>query len=797
MIPLRAVERAEDTNRGLLLHCDGGVDCRISLLGADLVRVLFLRDGALQLDRTWTVLAHGAADVPWEGRDRLDEASWPVPEFNVDRAVERITLGTAALSLEVALRPLRLTWRLPDGRVFAADRANHPYGFSRTGAVLHAQTRHEADCYYGLGDKTGPLNLHGRRLRIAMLDSLGFDPRSGDPLYKHWPFLLVRDGATGIGYGVYYDNGARAEFDLGCERDNYYGAYRSYEARDGDLDFYLILGPRLAEVTAKFLELTGRPALPPRWSLGFAQTAMALADAPDAQSQIEALIDRCAAEDIPLSAFHFGSGYTMREGRRYVFTWNREKFPEPGRLAQRFHDAGIKLVANLKPCLLEDHPAFAQVAATRGFVRQTDGTPSIAQFWDGEGAHIDFTSPAGIGWWQDGLATQVLAQGIDAGWNDNNEYNLPDDDSSCAGFGRPVPLELIRGVQALLMTRATLERQRVLAPGQRTFTVTRAGCPGVQRYAQSWSGDNATSWDSLRWNLRTGLQMSLSGLLNTGHDVGGFAGPVPEPELLVRWTQAGLLHPRFIMNSWKSGGVFTSPWLHPEVLPAIRAAIRLRLRLMPTLYSLIHRAACTGEPVIRPPFLTFGDDPRTWEDSDELMLGPFLLAAPVVVLGERARRVHIPAGPECWFDFWTEERLPSGAETFLAAPLDRLPLAVPAGAIVPMTDAAAGFVRRHDEPSRCVRVFPGESHGTSQFMLIEDDGVSANGPMTEIRLELSWTPHEVRVSAAASGDYSLPYQQIMIQLPEAERRAVYLNATDATPALVRAGRSGCRLPIQR
>lgn len=108
----------------------------------------------------------------------------------------------------------------------------------------------------------------------------------------------MRNAATGTGYGVYYDNCARAEFDLGCERDNYYGAYRSYEARDGDLDYYVILGPVLGDVTRRFLWLTGRPALPPRWSLGFAQTAMAIADAPDAQARMEALIERYRTEQI-------------------------------------------------------------------------------------------------------------------------------------------------------------------------------------------------------------------------------------------------------------------------------------------------------------------------------------------------------------------------------------------------------------------------------------------------------------------------------------------------------------------
>jgi alpha-glucosidase len=121
--------------------------------------------------------------------------------------------------------------------------------------------RRPGDRYYGAGDKTGPLDLHGRRLRCAMCDSLGYDPQRGDPLYKNWPFLIVRDGPSGVSHGIFYDNGAEGCFDLGCEDDNYFGRYRYYEAEDGDLDFYMLLGPQLRDVTPKFVALTGRTAL--------------------------------------------------------------------------------------------------------------------------------------------------------------------------------------------------------------------------------------------------------------------------------------------------------------------------------------------------------------------------------------------------------------------------------------------------------------------------------------------------------------------------------------------------------
>ena len=237
-----------------------------------------------------------------------------------------------------------------------------------------------------------------------------------------------------------------------------------------------------------------------------------------------------------------------------------------------------------------------------------------------------------------------------------------DDDATCAGFGEPTPLALMRPVQALLMTRATREAQLAAKPNVRPFTVTRAGGPGLQRYAQTWSGDNTTSWESLKWNFRTGLGMSLSGMFNIGHDVGGFAGPPPEPELLIRWTQAGLLHPRFLMNSWKDDGVTTSPWLHPEALPAIREALRLRLRLMPYLYSAMVWAHEAHIPVLAPTFVAFEDDPACFADADAAMFGPCLLAAPVLREGAREVEVYLPRGRRKLARFLDRARLRGRSE---------------------------------------------------------------------------------------------------------------------------------------
>ena len=97
--------------------------------------------------------------------------------------------------------------------------------------------------------------------------------------------------------------------------------------------------------------------------------------------------------------------------------------------------------------------------------------------------------------------------------------------------------------------RERLSRVRVHAPGKRPYLISRSGAPGRQRHAQTWSGDNRTAWKTIRYNIRTGLGMSLSGFYNVGHDVGGFSGPRPGPELFLRWIQNGIFHPRFTIHS--------------------------------------------------------------------------------------------------------------------------------------------------------------------------------------------------------------------------------------------------------
>ena len=237
---------------------------------------------------------------------------------------------------------------------------------------------------------------------------------------------------------MFYDNLATAEIDLGCTIDNYHGLFRSYTADDGDLDYYVLAGPGVPDVVRRFSWLTGGQAFPPKWSLGFGATSMAIADAPDADARIGDFIASCRHHDIPCDSFHFGSGYSSIGSRRYAFHWNRDKFPDPSATMARLRAAGMQPVTNLKPCLLEDHPRLAEVRDRGLLVHDgVNGEPAVAQFWDGLGLHIDFTNPRARAWWRGGIEAALLDHGVAGVWNDNNEYEIWDEDARCHGDGRP------------------------------------------------------------------------------------------------------------------------------------------------------------------------------------------------------------------------------------------------------------------------------------------------------------------------------------------------------------------------
>lgn len=753
----------------------------ISVLEQDLIRVQHLPEGSPRLNRTWMVVdANG--DMPREGRSRDDLSPFSLPGFDYKYDGLDVVLSTEALTLDIRLKDFSIRWQTHEGETFASDiqyRA-YPYDLSSR-AVYHYMERRSDEHYYGFGERSGALDKQGRRMRMLNLDSLGYNAETGDPLYKHFPFYITFLPEQQIAYGLFYDNLSTCTFDMGSEISAYHGFYRYYQADDGDIDYYFIYGPSIAEVIEKYACLTGRMILPPRWSLGYLGSTMLYTDAPDAGEQLKQFVDLCQQHDIPCDLFHLSSGYTTGEdtGYRYVFNWNRSKVPDPAAMVDYFHQGGIQLSANIKPYFLASHPHHEELKEKGVFIQEAeDDSPELVRLWAGgvgeteNGAYMDFTHPAGFDWWKGKVKETLLDYGIDSTWNDNNEYEIFDDEARCHGFGETTRLGMLRPVQTLLMVMASYQAQVEHAPDQRPFLLCRSGLPGIQRYAQTWSGDNDTSWHTLRWNIPMGLGMSLSGAPNTGHDVGGFYGEKPEPELFIRWLQNGIFHPRFTIHSFNTDGTVNEPWMYPEYTPLVRELIQFRYRLIPYLYTLMFEASQTGKPIMRPLVYQFPEDANCRAESFDFMLGDQLLVASVVEKGQRERAVYLPKGCD-WYDYHTRTLYDGGQTVTVAAPLEQIPLFVTAGGMIPM-----GKVMKHvgAEPDdvRELYIFPLKT-GESQFTLIEDDGITLNYQQetyTKVVCITQALTEFISVRVNIVGNYDLPYETMTLIFPQGETRRI-------------------------
>ncbi|MDF1510023.1 glycoside hydrolase family 31 protein [Robertmurraya sp. DFI.2.37] len=760
---------------------DSDITARVFVLEQDLIRVMMTKGERPEVKNTWLV-APGMDDVPLKGRDRFDLSPFSLPEYKVQEGEQLFVVETEVLKLQIQLDGFQITWFAKDGsgnvQQIAADRSTQAYNFdgSLGEGIFHYLQRTNEEQYFGLGEKAGEMDRYGKRYRMLSVDPMGYDAQYTDPLYKHIPFYITRNKQSNISFGIFYDNMAQSIFDMGNEMDNYHGWYRYYQSFAGDLDYYIILGPEVKDVVKKYSWLTGKTIFAPKWSFGYSGSTMTYTDAPDAQNQLKKFIAKCEEHDIICDSFQLSSGYTSIGDKRYVFNWNTDKFPDAKGFIKEYHEKGVRLCANIKPALLKDHPAFNELKEKKMFIMDGAEEPEIVQFWDEVGSYVDFTNEEAVQWWKQKVTEQLLEYGIDSTWNDNNEFEIWSKDATVNGFGEEKSFEVVRSLQPLLMMKASYEAQKEYAPEVRPYLISRSGSPGMQRYVQTWSGDNYTSWKSLKYNIKMGLGLSLSGIYNIGHDIGGFSGMAPEPELLVRWVQNGIFHPRFTIHSWNDDKSVNVPWMYEETTGYIRDLIKFRHRITPYLYTALYNAHENYEPILRPTFYEFEHDVKTFEENDDFMLGEAMLVASVVEKGQTERPVYLPKYEGGWYDYHTSQWYEGGQTVTVPAPLDYNPLLIKGGSIIPINDADSSFANK-EKDERGFLLFPHKGAGTASYKLYEDDGISANYQEnhTVVSLQMNTDQESIQISYQIEGNYKLPYESIRFYLPKLEQRTLYVN----------------------
>ncbi|MCP4179413.1 MAG: DUF4968 domain-containing protein [bacterium] len=696
-----------------------GPDIKLCFMTDDIIRI------RASFDKKFKEESYALSLTAWEDRfdSLLGNLRKRVTPINVEEKEldDCYELSTATCKLIIQKEPFGIKLISNDGIDIYSDLFGRAFKEDRQGRVYHYnEIDQENDCFYGFGETSGVINKRKRRIRQAPRDSIGYDAELTNPMYKHIPFYIRINKKQKHAAGLFYNNTYESLFDLGCEKSGYWPRYSYFCADGGDIDLFLINGPKISNVVERYTDLTGKTAFCPMHALGYLGSTMYYVELPkNCDDGIVAFIDKNIKENIPIDNFHLSSGYTVDEenGKRNVFTWNKKRFKEPKKFFQEMAERGVSVSPNVKPGVLTVNPNYKKFSAGKVFIRDAENNEAyVDQWWGGPGSFVDFTNPAGRDVWKNLLKKQVIEMGTASIWNDNCEYDSIDDRSAVCDFdGEGGIVDELKPVQSLLMAHVAREAIHEAKPGIRPYIINRSGYAGIQKYSSTWAGDNFTSWKTLKYNIATILGMGLSGVANNGCDIGGFWGACPDAELLVRWIQNGIFQPRFSIHSCNTDNTVTQPWMYSDYAELIRDTIKFRYQLMPYFYSLLYEAHTKGTPIARPLFYEFQNDVNTYSESCNFMLGNSMLIANVVEEGADTKSVYLPKGSD-WYYWYNRQKFTGGQIVELNVDITTIPLFIRDSAILPMTENFTGVNK--DVIDNLNIIIGGKD---SSFTIFEDD----------------------------------------------------------------------------
>jgi len=644
-------------------------------------------------------------------------------------------------------------------------------GFAEQGAARIGYRARSGERFLGFGETDGGLDKRGRRLLLRNRDP---ELSRRGPRYLSIPFFLgfLAEAGASSARGLLLDAFGASRFDVAATHPDRV----VIETEADGIDLTIFPGPAPADVLRRFTARVGRTPLPPLWALGHHQSRWSYAS----EEEVLALAREIRRRRIPTDVIHLDIDY-MRGFR--VFTWDPRRFPDPKQLVADLSALGFRLVTIVDPGVKRDDawPVYRDGAQWDDYCRRPDGELFSLRVWPGESVLPDFNREDVRSWWGE-QHRPLLDIGVAGIWNDMNEpagwkrdvrigrWMLPlqrQDVSSLVQShplepDRRVPHDRVRNLYGLQECRATRGFLECADPEKRPFVLTRSGSAGIQRFAAVWTGDNRSRWSDLRESIPMLLNLSLSGVAFCGADIGGFLFSC-SPELYARWIQIGALYPFARTHSmWLKRR--QEPWsFGPRVEAIAQRFLELRMRLLPYLYALFREAEENGAPIWRPLLYEFPGDPESAAVEDQVMLGPSLLAAPVLERGARERELHLPPGR--WIAWDDDAQYVGPRRLRVHAPLERLPLFLRAGSILPTQSAIRSVAEAPAEP--CIlEVVPGaDGVGT----LLADDGETTayrSGRVARSELRL-WHRAGGRLRleiGRREGDYAVPPRTLRVSL---------------------------------
>jgi alpha-D-xyloside xylohydrolase len=640
-------------------------------------------------------------EVPRREDFLIIKKAWPKTDFSVHTEDAKVVaLTTSQLKIEVNRADSSLIFYDAAGRKLAQENSRSLTPTEVNGERTYHSERFvnmwdTQEAFYGLGQHQGGVwNYRGEAIDLSQ-----------DNTNISIPLLLSSNG-----YGIFWNNGSRSRFD----NRFVHAFYLSSEAADS-VDYYFIYGPEFDQIVSAYRELTGGVPLFGKWAYGYWQCKNRYAS----QQELESIAQKYRELHIPLDNIV-----------QDWFWWNvmgdpvfNKNYPDPKGMIDDLHKNHVHLMISVWPYFRPGSPVYDDMDKKGFFI---DRTKAVGFHPAGMALYDAFNPEARKYYWN--LMDKALFKiGADAWWLDTTEpetegreTNLLVTDKVSIGNGARYANEF-----PLLTTTGVYEGQRTASDQKRVFILSRSAYAGEQRNAAAvWSGDVDPNWETFRRQIPAGLNYSVSGLPYWTTDIGGFVTANPDDpdyrELYVRWFEFGTFCPIFRAHGTRTTNQ-NEVWSYgPEAQKTLVAYDQLRYRFLPYIYSLAWKVTNENYTMMRPLVMDFRTDTRAQNIGDQYLFGPAILVNPVTEPGATSRRLYLPQAT--WYDFWTGTTIQGGHTMDAPAPIDRIPLYVRAGSIVPLGPDVEYAAEKTADPLE-LRVYRGAN---GSFTLYEDENDNYN-----------------------------------------------------------------------
>jgi len=682
MNPVRSVQQQAD---GVLFSMGTGT-LKLQVCSDSIVRVLY----------------SATASFPKRPDYVIIKESWPATKFDVQNTDDAVVLITSQLKITVTRKDGAITYADANGNALVqeASRKLIPEKVNgedtyRAESFVNVYGSHEG--LYGLGQhQSGVWNYRGESVDIAQDNSNISVP------------LMV----SSKGYGIFWNSTSRSRFN------NRFANYLYISSEVADvIDYYFLYGPGLDKVIAEYRDLTGQAPLFGKWAYGFWQCKNRY----KSQDEILGVAKKYRDLHIPVDNIVQDWFWWNRKGE-FVFNKN---YPDPKGMIDQLHNENFHLMISIWPFFEPGSKNYDYMQSKGWFVdkfkfaKPPYHTDAMAVY--------DATSPEARKYYWDEVNKGLFSIGADAWWMDTTEPETEGQEDNillnhklAAGSGNRFV-----NVYPLLDTQAVYQGQRSASDKKRVFILSRSAFAGSQRNAvTAWSGDINSDWFSFRRQIPAGLNFSLSGIPYWTTDIGGFVfGSPTDPafrELFVRWFQYATFNPVLRVHGTRKPDE-NELWSYgPDAQNILVSFDRLRYRMLPYIYSLAWKTTSEAYTPMRPLVMDFRDDTRAQNIGDQFMYGPAFLVSPVTEPAASTRQVYLPAAK--WFDFWTGSAIEGGQMINAITPLDRLPVYVRAGSIVPLGPEEEWSTEKPADPIE-VRIYRGAN---GDFTIYEDENDNYN-----------------------------------------------------------------------